>query len=67
MGRVKPCAVTMQISVTICQEDGNKPTSRSNYSILGRIEKGCFKQLQRQFFKCVHCCSVHISQKLEVT
>lgn len=64
---VEPCTVTIHISGIIHHKDGNQPTSRSSYSILGHRDKGCFKQLQRKIFKCVHYCSVHISQILEVT
>ena len=39
---VQTCTGTMKIRVVIPQEDGNQSTSRSSYTTIGHIPKGCF-------------------------
>lgn len=48
-----------------CSSSSCRWKSRSNYSTLGLILKGCFILPQRYLVNHVHCCSIHDSQKLE--
>ena len=64
---VLTCTSIMETSVAVLQEDGNWSTSRSSYTTLRHIPKGCFILLQRHLLNHVHCWSVHNRQKLETT
>ena len=57
----------MEVGVVVLQEDENLSTSRSSYTTLGHIPKGCFILHQRHLLDHPHCCSIDYSQKLETT
>lgn len=51
--------VTKEISVVVCQDDGNQSTSRTSYTNIDH--KGQLIPPQRHLFNCVHCFSTHNS------
>jgi hypothetical protein len=55
----------MKISVAIFQEAGNLATSRSSYTTLGHITKGCFILSQRHLLNHGYCCLLHNRQNFE--
>lgn len=56
---------TVEISVALSQEDGNRSTSRASYTALGHIPKGCFTLTQGHLLNHVYCYFLYNSQKLE--
>lgn len=44
---------------------GSRFTSRSSYTTLGHISKGCYILLLRHLLIRVHCCPIHNGPKLE--
>lgn len=62
---VKTCIHTMEISASILSEHRNLSTSRSIYTILGHIPKGCFILSKGNLVKHVHWCITNYNQNLE--
>lgn len=49
----------------VTQEAKNTSTSRSTYTTLGHIPKGCFILFMRHVFNHIHFCSISNSHKLK--
>jgi hypothetical protein len=64
---MQTCIVSMEISVMVSWEDRNKSTSKSIYTTLGYMPKGCFILPQRLLLNHVHCYFIHNSLELETT
>ena len=64
---MQTCTVIMEISVMVSWEYRNKSTSKSIYTTLGYMPKGCFILLKRHLLNHVHCCFIHNREKLETT
>ena len=62
---MQSCTDTMEISIVVPQEAGNRSTSRFSYITLGHIVKGFYMLLQRYLLIPVPYCSIHNNQNLE--
>lgn len=58
------CTSTMETSVAVPQEAGNRSNSRFSSTTLGPLPKEFYILLQRYLFIRVYCCSTHNSQNL---
>jgi hypothetical protein len=62
---MQTCPSTIEISKELPPEARNRSASRSSYTTLEHVPKGCFILPQKHLFNHVYCCSIHNRQELK--